>query len=161
MKNACFALLLWFIASASAFAQNAASITNYIKRADIEAVTGVALKEPTFTALDFSRVTLAQYHSVKPRPYDAEVCSISLGELDPVQYAHELKADKGMGYKGELTGLGDKAYWTDLGQGIGAYTKVSVAKGKKLLSIILTDSKPGLARLEATKQLVNKILPHL
>ena len=139
----------------------AAQIRQYVNKGDIEAVTGVALKEPTFEDVDFSRVTITRYRAVKPRPYDAEVCIISLGTLDPIQYASEVKVDKGMGYKGDLAGLGDKAYWTDLGQGVGAYTKLSVTKGMKLLTVTLTDSKPGLTRLEATRRIVDKILPHL
>ncbi|MDB5240926.1 MAG: hypothetical protein JWP57_1551 [Spirosoma sp.] len=150
------------LATLSSLAQSKRDlVTQHVNRTDVEAITGVTLKDPKFTDVDFSRETIARYHSVKPRPYDAEVCIISVGRLDPIQYDQQLKVDKGMGYKGELTGLGDKAYWADLGQGIGAYTKVAVVKGKNILSVTLTDSKPGLTRLEATKQLVNKILPYL
>ena len=158
LKNLFTAFVL--LIHAGAFAQSNL-ISQYVSKADVEAVTGVALKDPTFMDVDFSRGAVARYRAVKPRPYDAEVCIISTGVLDEIMYAQELKIDRGMGYKGELAGLGDKAYWTDLGQGIGAYTKVSVRKGKKYATVTLTDSRSGLERLEAARQIVTKILAHL
>lgn len=130
-----------------------------VKKTDIEALTGVTLKEPTVEKLAYPTGSITRYRAVKPRPYDAEVCIVTLS--DASAYDQSLKVDKKMGYQGELSGLGDKAYWTYLGQGIGAYTKVAVKKGQHSVSVVLTDSKPGLARLEATKQLVTKLLSGL
>ena len=86
-SNHALCAFLWLTAL-SVFAQQPVTITHYLKKADIESVTGVALKEPAVEAVDFSRVTIARYRAVKPRPYDAEVCIISLGALDPIQYAN-------------------------------------------------------------------------
>jgi hypothetical protein len=161
-------LLFFLVASSALLAQSsttpsqyATQIIQHVTKADIEAVTGVALKDPIFTDVDFKRSSIASYRAVKPRPYDAEVCIITLGLLDKIMYEQQVKVDKGMGYKGALTGFGDSAYWCDLGQGIGAYTKIGVRKGEKYLSVTLTDSKQGLVRPEAVKQLVYKLLSAL
>ena len=165
MYTPLFTLVLWLTALSGFAQKNAAAIKGSVNKADIEAVTGMALKEPTFEDVDFGRNTYAHYKAVKPRPMNLDVCTISLGLLDRIMYANQLKVDKGMtlniGRMGQLPGLGDEAFWYDTGQTFGAYTKIGVRKGGRYLSVTLSDSKPGLPRLEAAKQLINKLLPAL